>query len=244
MCEPLSVTIITKNEEKRIAKCLESVSFADEILVVDSGSTDRTVEIAKQYGARVIEQPWLGYGRQKQFAVDQAEHDWVLCLDADEWLSPELSFAIQKELSSLEFDAYAFPRCNRFMGRWLRYGEGYPDWSTRFFNKKKARWSTDEVHETVNVSGEAGKIYADLMHESEDGLASYLAKQDCYIRIQARHIKGNRISFGLRLALSPVFRFIKFYFFRKGFLDGYPGLIHILVGCRGVFFKYWIAFSR
>jgi len=244
MRERLSVTVITKNEEKRIAKCLESIAFADEVLVVDSGSTDRTVEIARQHGARVIQQAWLGYGRQKQFAVDQAKNDWVLSLDADEWLSSQLATAIQQELSNLRFVAYAFPRCNRFMGRWLRHGEGYPDWSTRFFNKQKARWSTDEVHETVDASGEVGKIHADLMHESEDGLVNYLAKQDRYIRIQADKIKGSRIGFGLRLALSPVFRFVKFYFFRRGFLDGYPGLIHILIGCRGVFLKYRFALFR
>ncbi len=125
--QPFSVVIITLNAAAQIEACLQSAQFADEIVVVDSGSRDGTVEIAVKYGARVLQQDWLGFGPQKQFAVEQAAHDWVLCLDADERVSRELREGIEAALSKPEFPAYRMPRCNRFMGRWLRHGEGYPD---------------------------------------------------------------------------------------------------------------------
>jgi len=235
----LSVTIITLNEERRIEKCIKSVSFADEIIVVDSGSQDRTVEIAEQAGASVIHQEWLGYGRQKQFAVEQATNEWVLCLDADEWLSLELSQSIQDVLKQPQYSAYQFPRRNRFMGRWLRYGEGYPDWSLRLFDRNHAHWSEDEVHEKVVPDGETGKVSGDLMHESEETLKQYLAKQDSYTTLQARRLRGEgKESSIIKMVLSPIVRFIKFYFIRRGFLDGAPGLVHILIGCHNSSMKY------
>ena len=235
----LSITIITLNEERRIGKCIKSVSFADEVVVVDSGSQDRTVEIAEQAGARVIQQEWLGYGRQKQFAVEQATNEWVLCLDADEWLSPELSRSIQSVLEHPEFSAYQFPRRNRFMGRWLRHGEGYPDWSLRLFHRDHAHWSEDEVHEKVVPDGETGKVSGDLMHESEETLKQYLAKQDSYTTLQARRLRGEgKESSIIKMVLSPIVRFIKFYLIRRGFLDGAPGLVHILIGCHNSSMKY------
>jgi len=235
----LSVTIITLNEERRIGKCIKSVSFADEIIVVDSGSQDRTVEIAEQAGARVIHQDWLGYGRQKEFAVEQAINDWVLCLDADEWLSPELLQSIQSVLEHPEFRAYQFPRRNRFMGRWLRHGEGYPDWSLRLFDRNHAHWSEDEVHEKVVPDVDVGKISGDLMHESEETLQQYLEKQDRYVTLQAQTIVDQgKISIVTRMVISPIVRFIKFYLIRLGILDGIPGLLHILIGCRNSLIKY------
>jgi len=235
----LSVTIITLNEERRIEKCIKSVSFADEIIVVDSGSRDQTIEIAENAGARVIHQEWLGYGRQKQFAVEQAANEWVLCLDADEWLSPELSKSIHSVLEHPEFSAYQFPRRNRFMGRWLRHGEGYPDWSLRLFDRNHAHWSEDEVHEKVVPDGETGKVSGDLMHESEETLKQYLAKQDSYTTLQARRLRGEgKESSIIKMVLSPIVRFIKFYLIRRGFLDGAPGLVHILIGCHNSSMKY------
>ena len=133
---PFSVVIITLNAAQQLEACLQSAAFADEIVVVDSGSSDATAEIALKYGARVIVQPWLGFGRQKQFAVSQASHDWVLCLDADERVSDELRASIIATLRQPGFTAYQMPRCNRFMGRWLRHGEGYPDWSLRLFERR------------------------------------------------------------------------------------------------------------
>ena len=135
--QPLSVAIITLNAASQLEDCLKSAGFADEIVVVDSGSTDGTQALAERYGARVIEQAWLGFGPQKQFAVEAAGHDWVLCLDADERVSPELQVAIENALRSPSNAAFRFARCNRFLGRYLKYGEGYPDWSLRLFDRRQ-----------------------------------------------------------------------------------------------------------
>jgi glycosyltransferase involved in cell wall biosynthesis len=235
---PVSAVIITLNEEKALPKCLESVSFAAEIVVVDSGSTDRTIEIAEQYGAIVIHQEWLGYGKQKQFAVDQASHDWVYCLDADEWVSDELANSIQGVIPYPEYVAYESPRCNKFLGRWLRHGEGYPDYNLRLFNRKFARWSNDLVHEHVVCNGQVGRLAGDLMHESEDTLENYLSKQNRYTSLQAE-VQANRCNKPsiIRTVFSPFVRFIKMYFVRLGFRDGFPGFVHISVGCLNSYIK-------
>ncbi|WP_020410675.1 glycosyltransferase family 2 protein [Hahella ganghwensis] len=235
----LSVTIITLNEAKRIRECIASVSFADEVLVVDSGSSDDTTEIARAAGARVIEEPWRGFGPQKQFAVDQAQNDWVLCLDADERPSPELAAEICQIMQQPMFKAYTMPRCNTFLGRWLRHGEGYPDLSLRLFDRRNAVWSKDPVHEKVETESEIGQLKADLMHFSEDGINAYLAKQNRYTSLQAEqmHTRGKDFSVG-QMIFSPLFRFFKFYILRRGFQDGIPGLIHILIGCMNSFLKY------
>ena len=133
--QPLSVAIITLNAASQLEDCLKSACFADDIVVVDSGSTDGTQALAMRYGARLIDQTWLGFGPQKQFAVDAARHDWVLCLDADERVSPELRKAIEQTLQEPADGAYRFARCNRFLGRYLKHGEGYPDWSLRLFDR-------------------------------------------------------------------------------------------------------------
>ena len=235
----LSAVIITCNEERRIAACLESVEFADEIVVVDSGSTDGTPEIALQYGARVVSQEWLGFGRQKQFAVSCAAHDWVLCLDADERVSDELRASIEAEMQKPLWGAYRFPRRNRFMGRWLKHGEGYPDWSLRLFHRAHSRWSEDAIHEKVLVDTTVGTLRGDLLHESEESIAAYLDKQNRYTTLQAEtlHSAGRRAHIG-NLLVSPLLRFVKFYGVRGGFLDGVPGLVHILIGCFNSFAKY------
>lgn len=239
MPEPLSVAVITLNAGRQLDACLQSVAFADEILVVDSGSTDATLEIAQRRGARVLRQDWLGYGGQKRFAVNQAKHRWVLSIDADERVSDALRESIQNELEAPRFQAYQMPRRNRFLGRWLRHGEGYPDFSLRLFNREHANWSDDPVHEKVVADTTVGRLKGDLLHESESGVADYIAKQNRYTTLQAEalHARGKRAGV-LRLLLSPFFRFIKFYFLRLGFLDGLPGLIHILIGCQNSFYKY------
>ncbi len=235
----LSAVLITRNVAARLEACLKSCGFADEILIVDSGSTDATLDIARRFNAKIVQQDWLGYGQQKQFAVSQAAHDWVLCLDADERMSEPLHASILKELEAPRFAAYAFPRCNRFLGRWLRHGEGYPDLSLRLFDRRHAHWSDDPIHEKVVTQSPVGRLDGDLLHESEDGLADYLAKQNRYTTLQAEqlHARGRRAGMG-KMLLSPLFRFLKFYFLRLGFLDGVPGLIHILIGCFNSFMKY------
>jgi len=236
---PLSVVIIALNAASQIEACLKSAVFADEIVVVDSGSRDDTREIALKYNARVLHQDWLGFGRQKQFAVEQASHDWVLCLDADERVSDPLRASIVKALQAPRFQAYRMPRCNRFMGRWLRHGEGYPDWSLRLFDRRVANWSEDEVHEKVLTASTVGSLQGDLLHESQESLAAYLEKQNRYTSLQAEELgrRGKQASFG-RLVASPLLRFVKFYFLRLGFLDGIPGLVHISIGCFNSFVKY------
>jgi glycosyltransferase involved in cell wall biosynthesis len=236
---PLSVVIIVLNAASQIEACLKSAAFADEIVVVDSGSRDDTREIALKYGARVLHQDWLGFGRQKQFAVGQASHDWVLCLDADERVSEPLRASVVEALQAPRFRAYRMPRCNRFMGRWLKHGEGYPDWSLRLFDRRAANWSEDEVHEKVLTTSPVGSLQGDLLHQSQESLAGYLEKQNRYTSLQAEELarRGKQVTFG-RLAASPLLRFMKFYFLRLGFLDGVPGLVHISIGCFNSFVKY------
>ena len=237
--QPLSIAIITLNAASQLAACLDSVRFADDIVVVDSGSTDGTQALAASYGARVIEQDWLGFGPQKQFAVEAARHDWVLCLDADERVSPALQTSIENALSNPSSAAFRFPRCNRFLGRYLKHGEGYPDWSLRLFDRRQARWSTDAVHEKVVTTATVGTLAGDLLHDSAESLATYLTKQNRYTTLAAEMAlqAGKRTGFA-RIALSPLVRFIKFYFIRQGFRDGLPGLIHIAIGCFNSMMKY------
>jgi glycosyltransferase involved in cell wall biosynthesis len=236
---PLSVTIITRNAATQLGGCLASVKFAEEVVVVDSGSTDGTVELAASHGARVIRKDWLGFGPQKQFAVESASHDWVLCLDADESLSEALRDAIIAELSAPRGHVYAMPRCNRFLGRWLRHGEGYPDWSVRLFHRKHARWGNEPVHEKVVSVAPVLRLRGDLLHDSAETLEKYLDKQNRYTSLQAELLRaaGRRASL-LHLIFSPSLRFLKFYLLRLGFLDGVAGLVHITVGCMNTFNKY------
>ncbi|CAG0990754.1 (heptosyl)LPS beta-1,4-glucosyltransferase [Rhodocyclaceae bacterium] len=237
--QPLSAVIITLNAASQLEDCLKSVTFCDEIVVVDSGSTDGTQALAEKYGARVIASAWRGFGPQKQYAVEQAANDWVLCVDADERVSDRLRASIEGALASSAHVAYRFPRCNRFMGRYLRHGEGYPDWSLRLFDRRQGRWSDDPVHEKVVVRDETGSLAGDLMHDSAETLESYLAKQNRYTTLAAQDaIVRGKAAGSAHLLMSPVFRFIKFYFLRRGFMDGLPGLVHILIGCGNSFAKY------
>jgi glycosyltransferase involved in cell wall biosynthesis len=236
---PLSAVLITRNAAKVLEPCLESVAFADEILMVDSGSTDGSLELAARYGARVVQKEWLGFGRQKQFAVDQAKHDWVLCLDSDERLTPELRASIVHALEHPVSPVYRMRRRNRFLGQWLSHGEGYPDWSPRLFHRLNARWSDDLVHEKVLYALTPGTLEGDLLHDSFEDLATYLERQNRYTTLAARQLFEVGKQAGLaRLLLSPMVRFLKFYVLRLGFLDGVPGLLHITIGCMNSYMKY------
>src|SRR5438270_3239155 len=235
----LSLVVITRDAAAQLADCLASAAFAAEAIVVDSGSRDDTVDIARRSGARVVAQSWLGFGPQKNFAVAQAAHDWVLCLDADERVSPELAGSIRSAMQAPECKAYAIARRNRFLGRWLAHGEGYPDWNLRLFDRRHARWSEDAVHEHVLAEGPAGRLEGDLLHASAESLDAYLEKQNRYTTLQAEALfaRGEHCS-AIRMIASPVFRFIRFYFLRAGLLDGVPGLVHIAIGCFNSFCKY------
>jgi len=163
----------------------------------------------------------------------------VLCLDADERVTPELRAGIERVLAQPVQFSYRMARANRFMGRILRHGEGYPDWSLRLFHRGHARWSEDPVHEKVIANGQTGTLPGDLLHESAETLESYLTKQNRYTSLQAERLARDGASAGwTRIALAPLFRFIKFYIFRAGFLDGVPGLVHILIGCFNSMMKY------
>jgi glycosyltransferase involved in cell wall biosynthesis len=242
---PLSVVLITRDAAGTLERCLRSVQeLAAEIVVVDSESCDGTVMVAQRHGARVLVRPWEGFGLQKQFAVAQAQHDWVLCLDADEWLDRTLVQSIQMLFrdGAPAPGAYRVTRCNRFMGRWLRHGEGYPDGQLRLFHRACAGWSADPVHEHVVSHVPVQRLIGDLWHDSGETIESYLAKQNRYTTLQARHlIDSNRgtgpIGWG-SIVLRPLWRFIRFYWLRLGFLDGVPGLVHILIGCHNSSMKY------
>jgi glycosyltransferase involved in cell wall biosynthesis len=234
-----SAVLITRNAAAVLEACLESVAFADEIVLVDSSSTDATLEIARRRGARVVQREWLGFGRQKQYAVEQARHDWVLCLDADERVSPELAASIQAALAAPAAPVFRMPRRNRFLGRWLAHGEGYPDWSPRLFNRLNARWSDDLVHEKVLYSVTPVTLNGDLLHDPGDDLSAYLERQNRYTTLAARQAYDlGRSADAFHLLASPVVRFFKFYILRLGFLDGLPGLLHISIGCMNSYLKY------
>lgn len=236
---PLSVVLIAHNAAQQLEECLASASFADEIVLVDSGSTDATREVSQKHGARVVTKDWLGFGRQKQFAVEQAQHDWVLCLDADERVSPQLRASIERALTAPVAPVYRMARCNRFLGRWLRHGEGYPDWSPRLFDRRKARWSDDPVHEKVLYAVTPGMLEGDLLHDSAEDLGRYLDKQNRFTTLAAEQLyERGRSAGAFELLASPAVRFLKFYVLRLGFLDGLAGLVHIGIGCMNSYLKY------
>ena len=171
--------------------------------------------------------------------MEQARTHWVLCLDADERVSPELAASIQSALAAPVSPVYRMARRNRFLGRWLSHGEGYPDWSPRLFNRMNARWSDDLVHEKVLFAVTPGTLKGDLLHDSSDSLSAYLDRQNRYTTLAAQQaFELGRSAGALHLLASPVVRFFKFYVFRLGFLDGLPGLLHISIGCMNSYLKY------
>jgi glycosyltransferase involved in cell wall biosynthesis len=238
---PLSLIVITRDAAVDLAACIASAPFVAETVVVDSGSRDDTVAVAQRAGARVVPHAFEGFGPQKDFAVAQAAHDWVLCLDADERVSPDLSAAIRALFAAgpPAASAYAIARRNRFLGRWLAHGEGYPDWIVRLFDRRRARWSSDPVHEKVVAQGAVARLRGDLMHASAESIDTYIAKQNRYTTMQAQamHASGETAS-ALRLATSPVARFFRFYVVKLGFLDGAAGFAHIAIGAFASFLKY------
>jgi len=236
---PLSAVLITRNAAPLLESCLQSLAFADEIVMVDSASTDGTVQIASRHGARVVQKEWLGYGRQKQFAVEQAKHDWVLCIEPEEQVSPALAASIQRALAAPASNVYRMARRNRFLGKWLSHGEGYPDWSPRLFNRLNARWSDDRVYEKVLFAVTPGTLEGDLLRDAHEDLAAHIARQNLYTTLAARAAHEAGRGTGLaHMLLSPLVRFFKFYVLRLGFLDGLPGLVHVSIGCMNSYMKH------
>jgi glycosyltransferase involved in cell wall biosynthesis len=238
---PLSVIIITKNEAASIRRCLESVKWADEIIVVDSGSTDDTVNICRELGAKVtITSDWPGFGPQKSRALDLATHDWVLSLDADEWVTPELRNEIQVAINNpAAISAYRMPRLSSFCGTYLKHGGWWPDHIIRLFRKDQARFSDDLVHEQVIVTGEVVTLQQHLMHESFRDLDQVLAKMNAYSNAGAHMMlaKGRRSSLFTAM-LRGSWAFFRAYILRAGFLDGGAGFIQAVCHGEGTYYRY------
>ncbi|MFH1020125.1 MAG: glycosyltransferase family 2 protein [Pseudomonadota bacterium] len=236
---PLSVAIITKNEEDRLPECLASVSFAAEIVVVDSGSTDRTVEIAREFGAVVYVEPWQGFGRQKQLAIDRCRHDWVLVLDADERVGAETQWEIREVLAAGTCVAYSLPRKNYFCGRWLRHAGWWPDRVVRLFRKDSARMSERSVHESLEVHGPVGVLPHPLRHYANKDLTQTLSKVNHYSSAGANELFAQGKTASLSKAyLRAAWSFLYSYILRGGFLDRGEGFIMAVSDFMNVFFKY------
>ncbi|HEY5803143.1 MAG TPA: glycosyltransferase family 2 protein [Lysobacter sp.] len=230
---PLSACIIAFNEADRIADCIASLAFCDEVVVVDSHSTDATAQIARDLGARVIQRPFDGFRSQKQFAIEQATHDWVLCLDADERVSDALRTAIEGERAGGFGDAagYRFARLSEYFGKFLRHGNAYPDRVLRLFDRRRGGWrGTREVHEAASVDGPVRTIAGDLIHYPYRSLEQQLLKTQRYARMMAEHdfARGKRATL-TGLVLSPAWRFWRGYLLRGGFRDGWHGLVYAYV---------------
>lgn len=236
----ISATIITFNEERNIARAIESLRCCDEIIVVDSGSTDRTQEIAEKLGARVIENPWPGYAAQKNLAAEKASYDWILSIDADEALSEGLEADIwQLKKSGPRFDAYTMPRLAQYLGKWILHSGWYPDRKARLYDRRKARWAGDYVHESIQVNGRLGRLESNLLHFTCDSLSEHLKTMDRYTTLAAEQLVAQGQSVGLgRLLVDPAWTFMKTYVFQRGFLDGYEGLAIAYMGALYQFLKF------
>jgi glycosyltransferase involved in cell wall biosynthesis len=232
-------TIITLNEEDHIGAAVASMSVCDEIIVVDSGSLDRTCIIARQLGARVIERPWEGYSKQKNFAASQARHDWILSVDADEQLSAELAAEIaQWKSNSDSRSAMSMPRRASYMGRWIRHSGWYPDWKIRLYDRRRASWKGDFVHEALVVDGEVGRFTNDLLHNPYRAWADHYNRIDRYTQLAAEAArKSGRRANPLKLVFGPPLFFIKTLFIQAGILDGWRGIAIAYMGARYVFLR-------
>ena len=223
----LSVIIITKNEERNISRCLESVRWADEIIVVDDHSDDKTREICAQAGALVITREWDGFSRQKEFALLQASHPWVLSLDADEVVTTELHEEIQKILASPgEVSGYRIPRKSYFLGRWMRYGGWYPGYQLRLFKKENVYMNHRPVHEGFEVDGKVGTLASDIDHYTYHSLHHYLEKMNEYTSLEVMNkISGGRKISWYHFILNPISVFLRMFFSLKGWKDGFLGFL-------------------
>ena len=244
---PISACIITLNEADRIEACLDSLAFCDEIVVVDSGSGDATYALAAAKGARVLTRAFDGYRRQKDFAVQAATHDWVLCLDADERVTPELRAAIE-QARSRNFDGaagYRFARATEYFGAFLRHGNAYPDRVLRLFDRRRGGWRGDrEIHEHVDVDGATATLAGDLEHRAYRSLSDQLGRLQRYARLMAEHMhaRGRRAHWW-NMLLNPLWRFVRGYVLRLGFLDGWRGLVFAWIEANYVrqkFIMLWL----
>ena len=236
----ISAAIITLNEQGNIARAIESLRCCDEVVVVDSGSCDRTIEIAAKLGARLVESPWRGYAAQKNFAGEQTVHDWVLSVDADEALSEALEAEIwQIKKSGPQFDAYTMPRMAKYLGRWILHSGWYPDRKVRLYDRRKAHWVGDYVHEAVEVNGRLGHLQCNLLHYTFDSLSEHLKSMDRYTTLAAEELVAQGRKVGWEdLMLDPFWTFIRTYVFNAGFLDGMEGMTIAFMAAFYNFLKF------
>lgn len=238
---PLSAIVITLNEEANIGRCLASLQWADEVLVVDSGSTDNTKPLALRAGAKVLDHAWEGYGQQKNWAMDQAKHDWVLFLDADEEVTPALRKEIEDFLvaKSSQYLGASLPRKTWFLGRWILHGGWYPNRLVRLGWRKKSRWTEPEVHECLQVQGDVWRLQSDLLHFTFRTVSDQVRTNVNFARLGAKVAKarGQRGSL-LRILTKPLGKFLETYLWKCGFLDGVPGFVISINAAHSVFMKY------
>ncbi|KIM09187.1 MAG: hypothetical protein KU28_00655 [Sulfurovum sp. PC08-66] len=227
----LSAVLISYNEEKHIAKALASLSFADEIVVVDNGSTDGTVEIAQSMGAKVIHHEWMGYGKQRQIAVSHASYDWIVTIDCDEQISPQLATSMQKELENPRYFVYRIANLNKFFGKYIRRAGMYPDYHMRFFHKGHATYNDKAVHEALVTQEVVGTLEGDILHDAYESIEQFIAKQNRYSTLNKRHNMVKAI-------LNPYWTFFKIYFLRLGFLEGWRGFVIAKIYAQYTFWKY------
>jgi glycosyltransferase involved in cell wall biosynthesis len=244
---PISACIITFNEAERIQACLDSLAFCDEIVVVDSGSTDATRDLAAAKGARVLVREFNGYRSQKQFAIESARHDWVLCLDADERVSAALRTSMQtaREGGFATAAGYRFARATEYFGEFLRHGNAYPDRVMRLFDRRRGGWRGDrEIHEHASVDGAVTTLPGDLEHHAYRSLSDQLVRLDRYARLMAEHQHSHgRRAHLWNIILNPFWRFVRGYLLRLGFLDGWRGLVYAYVEANYVrqkFIRLWL----
>jgi glycosyltransferase involved in cell wall biosynthesis len=236
----ISAIVITRNEEKHINDCLQSLSFVDEIVLVDSNSEDQTIPIARKYTQKIFNVEWKGFGETKQFALENASHDWILWIDADERISTELASEIKFTLENdPPFSGYRMPRKAFFLGRWMRHGGWYPGYVVRLFRRDKGRFDSASVHERLHVDGSIGTLHAPILHYTDDSIHHYYEKFNRYTSLAAEElIKHGKHYSLLDLLFRPVFMFLKMYLFKAGFLDGAEGFQLAVFSSSYVFTKY------
>ncbi|MDI6767734.1 MAG: glycosyltransferase family 2 protein [Bacteroidota bacterium] len=239
--DKLSVIVITHNEEHNIVDCLQSVSWANEIIIVDSQSTDRTVDLARQFTQKIFITEWKGFAAAKNLALQRTSNEWVLSLDADERVTPELSLEINRVIidDSNKFVGFEVARRAYFLGKWIKHCGWYPGYVTRLFKRSAVRFKELRVHEKLEVSGNVGKLKNDILHFTDDTLFQYLEKFNRYTALAAEDLtdRGKRSSF-FDLLIRPPYLFIKMFILRRGFLDGMHGFVLSLLSANYVFVKY------
>jgi len=242
----LSVVIITKNEEKNISRCLESVSWADEIVVADSGSIDRTKSICSEFDCQIFDVEWQGFGKTKQQAVSFASHDWILSLDADEVLTPYLQTEIKALLSSQpQYHGFRIKRNSFYEGQPIRFCGWDKDYTLRLFNRKKGGFNSKPVHEFVEVQGKIGKLNSPMLHYTYPDKASHYQKMKFYAELGANALLAQGKKTNLMTAyLRALAKWIKMYILRLGFLDGKAGFLLCLRSAWGVYFKYRLLWEK